>query len=272
MYKEAMRDKLWILESTPLPDRQGGTVLSPLHYSDTVELVLIRGIGGEVTVNGRRYDLDHENVFYIPPKQLHASVFRSGGSGEGDMIRAFHINLELLAPFADLKKLLLADGKTLFDFSTRHTDFDGIYDSVLRILDESRPLTGRIGSLLRLFELLGRQQDEDRTAAEYNRQAIRIVDWVEDNYAGKISVQDAADHFGYNKYYFCKWIKANTGVTFLDFLNAIRVNHACAYLLYGYSVEETARSCGYSDPSYFIKVFRRLLGMTPKAYVRQNRQ
>jgi len=81
-----------------------------------------------------------------------------------------------------------------------------------------------------------------------------------------VTIQRAAEHFGFSKQYFCKWFKKETGVTFKDFLNNVRIHHACACLSGGYSVEETSERCSFSDPSYFTKVFKRFVGTTPKAY------
>ena len=55
-------------------------------------------------------------------------------------------------------------------------------------------------------------------------------------------------------------------VTFNDFLNAVRITHARSLLEGGCSVEKTAEKCGFSDPSYFSKVFKKFVGTTPKSY------
>lgn len=267
MYKEATRSALWILDSKKeLPDVMKKSVISPLHYGETVEISFVRGIEGETFISGKRFEYKEKNVFFIPPKYLHTSVYRKGGAGDGDMVCAFHINVEGLAPIINLKNLLLKDDRTLLDLAFRCDDFDGIWETVQTILDENRTFMARTIDLLRLFEMIANQKNTDDHVVEYSKVAARLIEFVEENYASKLTVQNAADHFGYSKQYFCKWIKIETGVTFNEFLNAVRIHHARTCLAGGYLVEETAEQCGFSDPSYFTKVFKRFVGITPKAY------
>ena len=266
MYRENVRKTMWMLDHTPMPAHYGGTVISPLHYGDTVEIVLTRGIEGEFMTNGKKYALQDKNVFFLPPRQLHSFIFLSGGANERDMIAAFHISIEALSPYLDLKKLLLADNRTLQSIPTVCGGFDTVYGIILAMLDEGQPFSTRICHLLRLFECLRGQSNSNAAVANDCFQASRIVDWIESNYAGKPTVEAAAEHFGYSKHYFCKWIKENTGSTFHEILDAVRINHACLDLIDGVSISETAERCGYSDPSYFIKVFKKLLNVTPKVY------
>jgi len=268
MYKEDKRKSLWALDvKKELPDVLNRTVVSPLHYGDTLEIFFVRGIEGETYINGKRFEFEYSNVFFIPPRHLHKSFYRKGGLGEDHVICAFHINIDGLAPFMDIKKILFSDDMTLYSFPARFYDFDGIMEIIRGILDDKRLFSARLADLLRLFESFLGQSEKDTERVEYNLSAIQIVDWIEEHYAERLSIKDASDHFGFSKYYFCKWFKSNTGVTFNEFLNGVRINHACAHLINGCSVEDTAERCGYSDPSYFTKVFKQFRGMTPKAYV-----
>ncbi len=83
-------------------------------------------------------------------------------------------------------------------------------------------------------------------------------------------MNDAAEFFGYSKNYFCKWLQNSIGTGFSEFLNVVRISHACAYLLDGYTIEATAELCGYTDSSYFIKVFKKFRGTTRKITLPKN--
>lgn len=267
MHKEVTRHVYWILDvKKELPDHAKQTVYSPLHYGETIEIIFVRGIEGETYINGKKFVYKDKNVFFIPQKYLHRCVYRSGGSNEGDMICAFHINVEELSPIINLKELLLKDNRTLLDFAFRCDGFDEIWDTVQMILAENRTFLERTASLLHLFEIIAQQKSTDSPIVEYSSVPARLVEFVEGNYASKLTLQSAAEHFGFSKQYFCKWFKKETNVTFNDFLNSVRIHHACTCLSGGYSVEETSERCGFSDPSYFTKVFKRFMGTTPKAY------
>jgi len=267
MYKEITRPTFFILDfKKELPDYTKKPVISPLHFGETIEISLVRGIEGETFINGKRFEYKEKNVFFIPPKYLHTSVYRKGGAGEGDIICAFHINIDEIAPIINLRKLLLKDDRTLLDLAFRCDDFDDIWKTVQMIMDENRTFMERTIDLLRLFEMISNQKSTDAPVVEYSKVGTRLIEFVEENYARKLSIQSAADYFGYSKQYFCKWFKTETGVTFNEFLNAVRIQHARTYLAGGYTIEETAEQCGFFDPSYFTKVFKRYVGITPKAY------
>ncbi len=267
MFKEDSRPALWILDTKQeLPDIENQTVYSPLHYGDTIEISFVRGIQGETFINGKRFEYEEKNVFFIPPKYMHTSTFRKGGKNKGDMICALHINLKELAPIINQNNLLMKNNRTLFDLAFRCNNFDEMWSIVQNILDESRPFISRTIDIIRLFEMISVQKPGNEHAVKYSKNTIELIDFVEQNYQSNLSLEKVAQHFGYSKQYFCKWFKTNTGNTFNDFLNAVRINHACDYLTNGYSIEETCEQCGYSDPSYFAKVFKRYRNITPKSY------
>ena len=272
MFKEETRSDLWIMDrKSPLPDQVKSTIYSPLHYGDTVEICFVRGIEGETCINGTTFTYEEKNVFFIPPKYIHTSVYRTGGSRDSDMICAFHINIEELSHIVDIKNLLHKDNCTLFDPAFRCANFDELWNLVQDILDDKRSFISRTIDVIRLFEKILNQKTNVNQTAKYNLPTIKLIDYVESNFAGKLSVGMVAEQFGYSEHYFCRWFKSNTGITFNEFINAVRINHACTYLRNGCSVEETSRLCGYADPSYFTKVFKKFRHMTPGEYISKNR-
>ncbi len=56
------------------------------------------------------------------------------------------------------------------------------------------------------------------------------------------------------------------GCTFTELLVEHRLERAKKYLDLGLSISEIAYKIGYSDPSYFVKIFHRRVGMTPGEY------
>ena len=57
------------------------------------------------------------------------------------------------------------------------------------------------------------------------------------------------------------------GKSFVDYLNQLKINHACVYLEQNYlKVYEIAYKVGFQDEKYFTKVFKKIKGITPKEY------
>ena len=78
------------------------------------------------------------------------------------------------------------------------------------------------------------------------------------------------NELGYNKYYLCRKFKETFGVTLLDYVNRLKLNHA-AYLLKTtrYTLSEICEQIGIESMPYFIKIFTKKYGLTPAKYRKQ---
>ena len=73
-----------------------------------------------------------------------------------------------------------------------------------------------------------------------------------------------------NPKYFCRFFRQMTQKTPVEYLNYYRIECAREQLsTTSCTVTEIAFNCGFNDVSYFIKIFRKYMGMTPGQFVRQ---
>ena len=93
---------------------------------------------------------------------------------------------------------------------------------------------------------------------------------METGYAGAVTLATLADAAGMTPQYFCTFFQQMTGRSPIEYLNGHRIEVACAQLSLGnYSITDLAYECGFNDLSYFIRVFKRYKGVTPKQYIKQ---
>jgi len=91
--------------------------------------------------------------------------------------------------------------------------------------------------------------------------------YVERNYAFSLSLAMTARHLGISSNYLSQLFRNEYGLTFSEYLTEIRLDAAARLLRDGkMQVAEVASRCGFSDSSYFIRVFRAHFGETPKNY------
>ena len=115
------------------------------------------------------------------------------------------------------------------------------------------------------------EQTFDGIALEHINSIKNVLSYITDNYCNNISLDHLAKIAGMNPKYFCRYFKNMTDKTPIDYLNYYRVESACEMLsTKNISVKEVAISCGFDDESYFIKIFRKYKGTTPKQYLKQN--
>jgi AraC-like DNA-binding protein len=86
-----------------------------------------------------------------------------------------------------------------------------------------------------------------------------------------LTVRDLAEAVSMSESGFAHLFKATTGVSPLQFLKQMRLEHARKSLLGGSNVSEAANSAGYASLSHFIREFRRHFGESPKAYAQRLR-
>lgn len=97
--------------------------------------------------------------------------------------------------------------------------------------------------------------------------ALKIKEYIRLNYEKDISLEDAANYFSLNSSYFSTMVKTLHGCGFQTLLTAMRISKACDLLdKTGLKIQEIAAMVGYRDPSYFIRMFKKTIGMTPDAY------
>lgn len=108
----------------------------------------------------------------------------------------------------------------------------------------------------------------DYSYAQENSLVLNIVTYLEANYSSPISLDTLAALVNLSKDYMCVRFKAATGQTIIHCLTSIRMGHARQFLMQypETRVVDIARMCGFESPSYFGKIFKKLLGVSPEKY------
>ncbi|WP_235338446.1 helix-turn-helix transcriptional regulator [Paenibacillus wulumuqiensis] len=94
-----------------------------------------------------------------------------------------------------------------------------------------------------------------------------MKDFIEMNFSQKITVEDIAHFIGLNRSYLCSLFTKTTKGSIQDYLIRYRMEMAAKMLVNtDLTIGNIARSVGYADPLLFSKIFKRIKGMSPKAY------
>ena len=95
--------------------------------------------------------------------------------------------------------------------------------------------------------------------------------YIEQNYGNDISLLDIAKDAGMTTSYLCRLFKKEQNTTVNAYLTRVRIEKSKELLKTDAPIADIAQMCGFSDQSYFTKVFRQTEGMTPLKY-RKNSQ
>lgn len=91
-----------------------------------------------------------------------------------------------------------------------------------------------------------------------------FADYLESHYAEDLSLDSVADRMNMSSNYLSAYIKEKTGTNFSDHLNKVRIRQA-KEMLYGtsLSVQDIGERIGYRNVTSFIRMFKKITGLTP---------
>jgi AraC-like DNA-binding protein len=124
-------------------------------------------------------------------------------------------------------------------------------------------------NVLRIFSKIIRIWKEDVSMAydgEITDVIKKAVAYVSENYS-TTNEEEVAEMCGISYNHFSVTFKKQTGQTFRDFLEAVKIQNARKLLLSTeQSITEIAYEVGYSSTSYFISRFKKQCDITPKQF------
>lgn len=93
------------------------------------------------------------------------------------------------------------------------------------------------------------------------------IHYVNAHYAERISLEDLARRVYLSPSYFGKVFKEETGETFVAFLNRVRIERSKELLRQPHMrLADIAQLAGFEEQSYFCRVFKKVVGVTPTQY------
>ena len=249
--------------------------MSRLHFHDHFELLLPLTSPGNIFVNDQVYPLERGTLYLIGENTLHRT-----------MADGFHA-----------RYILHISRKTLTDLSTPQTDFTQLMQVNFRRAELNAE---EMTELIELFQDLDRHRNNGAfgsdvlqtvallrllirvaptlkaaTAGESvrNKDFMRvspILDYIRDNLAEPLSLDQIASQFFLSKHYLCRIFKSATGFSVMEYIIYSRVLRARQLLQDGVSVQQAGEMSGFSDNSHFIRTFGHLTGVTPGRYAKEH--
>ena len=99
-----------------------------------------------------------------------------------------------------------------------------------------------------------------------------IIEYMEQNFTdSNLSVAHLSERFNLSEGYFSQFFKEQMNITYSQYLEVLRIDHACSLLLNtDMTIHEIAHQSGYNNPNTFRRAFGRVKGVSPTNYVKAN--
>ena len=245
---------------------------TPLHWHEELELMYIVSGSGWVNVQGSRIGVETGDVVLVSPEMVHgidhdesnemthyALLFRPSmlGSGYAEILREKGRSLPAFLPKGDpLNKKLTP---LILELSLNRKRVDSDYS--LMILSQLYAIGYHI-----IHESREPSVSEQDRRENYDRLKV-VLEYLRDNYAQEITVEEAAAMCGFSSSHFMKLFRELTGSSFAQYVKNLRLDTA-AQLLRTTSgrVGEIAEAVGFRNLPYFTRAFGSRFHMSPLTY------
>lgn len=252
-----------------------------LHSHSFYEILYCRSnCGAEYLVGTTRYRLQKGDVIFVAPGVSHRPLLPENMTEpySRDVLWISEEFMQALrSTFPDLLTRSCGERALLRTAGTCWESLGGLF---LRGVEEAHDLSGEgsvalLGNTITLLSQLHRAF-ADRTAhptrAEKPELLDRVMEYVEDHLADKITIADVARNFYVSESTIIQTFRKKMGVSFYRCVTQRRLIAAKSLIARGYAMETVAEQVGFSDYSTFYRAFRQEFGISPRQYRKMQEQ
>lgn len=235
------------------------------HWHEYMELIYVKS--GSILLDTNNTNVfitaKPEQLIILPPKQLHK--LKSGKDGF-DIISVFlDLNsLKNLTVFSRFYIDSVLNEKINFSFLCDNKEIISIVEKLISAHLNHNPLYTQ-GTAYQLLSLL-----IENGSTSSNVRIIKIqqiLDYLQNHYSENLTIGELCEKFGYSKEHFCRVFKSTTNMTFSIYMQITRVEKAKKLLQEtNLDINTISEKCGFSDPCYFTKCFKKYTEYTPTKF------
>ena len=254
----------------------GNVSMVDSHYHEHYEILYVRKNSRNLTINNKdKYVLNENNIALIKPFLTHKT-----SSDENKKQRRSLINFS-----ADVGNDLLKFGKSdildCFEFPV--IDMDEKTKNVISVcMDELSELDEESefyevefkNILLKILIIFSKEIKRKNIRKSDGEKGVfeiipDVAKRIQQDFSSDLSLEKLAEDFNISPCYLSRCFKEKMGTTLVKFINSIRIVEAQKLMAEGYnSVTAVAMQVGFSNITHFERVFKSIVGISPKKYMK----
>lgn len=249
------------------------------HFSKNELFTLIRHSGK----TGLHWHRAIEFLFFLDGELELSLNGKKQVVGKGDLVivnsSVVHASRKLVEPL-DYYILIVNDeffrNNKLYSDSTsfapviRSEQAKEIFLNIVREYESTEELSNAaiLSYLISLFVLLNRKYKTEDEGAPYSEtKKLSVVrstlSYLQENYKERLTVDGIAGALHFSRSYLSHVFKEITGYSLMNYVNLLRCQNAKTMILDGSGIAEAAMDSGFSELSYFTRVFKKTIGTLP---------
>lgn len=243
-----------------------------LHFHDCLEITILEKGEGVHVINGKEYYYPMYTFTIMDYRDCHAFFNLSPKNSLYNLMVA----PSLISP-AQLDKIsqLTSDKICYLDREAGKvviSHLDTLYYLKKRNQGVSQSLIRNVcDNLIELFLTFFNQEvlNEESQKSEIQKS----LEYINLHFKEKITLNNVAEHAGYNPTHFSKLFHKKMGITFNNYVSSIRINYAKRLLAStDHPIAFICFDCGFASVSSFNRNFSEIVGCTPNSYRMQYKQ
>lgn len=145
------------------------------------------------------------------------------------------------------------------------------FDNLIQLKDVEKYI-----ELLRLLNTLSQQKNIELLASDHyspllsgenQKRMIAVFGYIHDHYTKNISLKQIANIACLNEASFCRYFSKNTGQTFTEYINDLRINQACILIKNSSkSISEISEDVGFKSYTNFNRCFMKRKKISPRSF------
>lgn len=242
----------------------------PHNHSEIEMLLILRG-KSQVRINGSVFEAAAGDLIFVNPLEVHSLI---ADRTEDYCHRCICFDISLISDSALIKGF--KEGRAVLPYlipkNSEHNGslsekFAELYSAVER---DGATLNLEVCGFINLmlaYLIKNSLMCENSGLKENTVFCDRVLKYISENYKEEISSKQAADALSFNQSYFCRSFKRNFGMSFSAYLNMYRISASKKLIENsGKAIADIAFECGFPNPDYFTKCFKKLMGLSPNEY------
>ncbi|MCM5702651.1 AraC family transcriptional regulator [Leclercia sp. LTM14] len=258
--------------------RPRGSSAMYYHWHQCVEFLYVSEGYGIVVVDNRHYTARPGRLFIFPPFRLHKVHVEASDSNRYYRTTMHIEQSSVIAALRDFPRhqaqfAALADSNVpaqVYDLSEHAQMMACILDRYCGQGSGNQTEASEVAFLV--MQIMAFLPAQPQTPVQQQHSvAAQIMQWVEDHYQEKFSLDDLASAIGLSRSYTSRIFRQQTGGSIHEYLLTRRIKKSCDLLrMSPLSINGIAEKVGFTEMTYFITCFKKRIGQTPLQYRKQH--
>lgn len=245
---------------------------SPVHWHRAIEILYILNGSATVSIEKEKYHLNPLDFIVMDSAKIHKVHYTKNHT----MGICIHISKNFLRRYIPDIELLRIDCPIQI-LSEHNQDAwmqlcDYLKDLTILYVNQTKTYSLRSNALILeiasvLIDDFGAPVSDTLSVTDLKNldRLESITKYIDEHYKEPITLQDAADKLMLNKDYFCRFFKQNIGISFITYVNQVRIHHIFHDLVHTEdSTSEIMERHGFYNQKLFYKMFKETYDCTPR--------